>query len=81
MQHTPTCIIRREDRRHAQQWQINNYDDGEHNRVVGIWIREATGKQIQELLLTGGKRIHRSPTEKCSVRFFNYLICWVMVRV
>ena len=28
-----------------------------------------------------GRRINRSPTEKYSVRFFNYLIWWVWVVV
>ena len=36
--HTPTCNIRRENRRQAQQGQIKYYVDGEQNRVVLIWL-------------------------------------------
>ena len=31
--------------------------------------------------MDSSRRIHRSPTEKCSGRFFNYLIWWVWVSV
>ena len=50
-QHTPTFIIRRENRRNAQSGLSNNDVDGEYNRVVRIWLHvEATRKARQELL-------------------------------
>ena len=37
-QHTPTCIVRSENRTARSRGYTKNYVDGEHNRAVRIWI-------------------------------------------